>query len=333
MYVRVSKNLSIYLSLFTCLGAFGVSARVRLFQKRLLSLCDVYLYIRYSIYLLKGRKIESVFPQSYKTTNKKMRAFSSSSLADAVVAFSSNDNNNTKRRERRRAKKAVSFCARRSRSRSQEKAAIIRAFFDDDDLTVGKKSFGRRETAVVAATLLLSSFSSTRAEEAHALQLAPLGKPEHVGGEKRVGVSVKEVREILERDLQPIEKLSDGTFKGAYFVTGNLTPEIFEDDCAFIDPTNTTKSLSKYMNALKILFDPETSSVDLKSIDIVDDHTIVGVYDCEGYLKLPWHPRVKPYTGTVTWKTNENGLIQSQLQSWTGISAAGAIMESFTPGS
>ena len=263
-----------------------------------------------------------------------MRAFSSSSLADAVVAFSSNDNNNTKRRERRRAKKAVSFCARRSRSRSQEKAAIIRAFFDDDnDLTVGKKSFGRRETAVVAATLLLSSFSSTRAEEAHALQLAPLGKPEHVGGEKRVGVSVKEVREILERDLQPIEKLSDGTFKGAYFVTGNLTPEIFEDDCAFIDPTNTTKSLSKYMNALKILFDPETSSVDLKSIDIVDDHTIVGVYDCEGYLKLPWHPRVKPYTGTVTWKTNENGLIQSQLQSWTGISAAGAIMESFTPGS
>ena len=264
-----------------------------------------------------------------------MRAFSSSSLADAVVAFSSNDNNNTTRRERRRVKKAVSFGARRSRSRSQEKAAIIRAFFDDDDLTktVGK-SFGRRETAVVAATLLLSSFSSTRAEEAHALQLAPLGKPEHVGGEKRVGVSVKEVREILERDLQPIEKLSDGTFKGAYFVTGNLTPEIFEDDCAFIDPTNTTKSLSKYMNALKILFDPETSSVDLKSIDIVDDHTIVGVYDCEGYLKLPWHPRVKPYTGTVTWRTNgENGLIVSQTQQWTGISAAGAIIESFTPGS
>ena len=144
---------------------------------------------------------------------------------------------------------------------------------------------------------------------------------------------MKEVREILERDLQPVEKLSDGTFKGAYFVTGNLTPEIFDDDCAFIDPTNTTKSLSKYMNALRILFDPETSSVDLKSIDIVDDHTIVGVYDCEGYLKLPWHPRVKPYTGTVTWKTNENGLIESQTQIWTGISAAGAIMESFTPGS
>lgn len=264
-----------------------------------------------------------------------MRAFSSSSssLADAVVAFSSsnNDDNATLRRRRRRATAVSSFGARRRRSRSREKTAMI--ICDDDDETVGK-SFGRRETTVVAAALLLSSFFSTRAEEAHALQLAPLGKPVRVGGEKRVGVSVKEVREILERDLQPIEKLSDGTFKGAYFVTGNLTPEIFEDDCAFIDPTNTTKSLSKYMNALKILFDPETSSVDLKSIDIVDDHTIVGVYDCEGYLKLPWHPRVKPYTGTVTWKTNgENGLIVSQTQQWTGISAAGAIMESFTPGS
>jgi len=263
-----------------------------------------------------------------------MRAFSSSSssLADAVVAFSSSNNGNATRRRRRRATDVSSFGARRRRSLgSREKTAMI--IRDDDDETVGK-SFGRRETTVVAAALLLSSFFSTSAEEAHALQLAPLGKPVHVGGEKRVGVSVKEVREILERDLQPIEKLSDGTFKGAYFVTGNLTPEIFEDDCAFIDPTNTTKSLSKYMNALKILFDPETSSVDLKSIDIVDDHTIVGVYDCEGYLKLPWHPRVKPYTGTVTWKTNgENGLIVSQTQQWTGISAAGAIMESFTPGS
>jgi len=263
-----------------------------------------------------------------------MRAFSSSSssLADAVVAFSSSNNGNATRRRRRRATDVSSFGARRRRSLgSREKTALI--IRDDDDETVGK-SFGRRETTVVAAALLLSSFFSTSAEEAHALQLAPLGKPVHVGGEKRVGVSVKEVREILERDLQPIEKLSDGTFKGAYFVTGNLTPEIFEDDCAFIDPTNTTKSLSKYMNALKILFDPETSSVDLKSIDIVDDHTIVGVYDCEGYLKLPWHPRVKPYTGTVTWKTNgENGLIVSQTQQWTGISAAGAIMESFTPGS
>jgi hypothetical protein len=267
-----------------------------------------------------------------------MRAFSSSSssLADAVVAFSAsnNDDNATLRRRRRRATAVSSFGARRRRSLgSREKTAMIILDDDDDDETVGK-SFGRRETTVVAAALLLSSFFSTRAEEAHALQLAPLGKPVHVGGEKRVGISVKEVREILERDLQPIEKLSDGTFKGAYFVTGNLTPEIFEDDCAFIDPTNTTKSLSKYMNALKILFDPETSSVDLKSIDIVDDHTIVGVYDCEGYLKLPWHPRVKPYTGTVTWKTNgENGLIVSQTQQWTGISAAGAIMESFTPGS
>ncbi|CAL6375659.1 unnamed protein product [Bathycoccus prasinos] len=172
---------------------------------------------------------------------------------------------------------------------------------------------------------------ATKTEEANALQLAPLGKPTRIGNEKRTDASIEEIKEILRRDLQPVEKNADGTFRGAYFVTGNVTPEIFEDDCRFIDPTNTTKSLSKYVNALKILFDPENSSVDLRSIEVKDENTIVGVYDCEGYLKLPWHPRVKPYTGTVTWKTSKNGLIESQTQEWSGVSAAGAIMESFTP--
>ena len=172
---------------------------------------------------------------------------------------------------------------------------------------------------------------ATKTEEANALQLAPLGKPTRIGNEKRTDASIEEIKEILRRDLQPVEKNADGTFRGAYFVTGNVTPEIFEDDCRFIDPTNTTKSLSKYVNALKILFDPENSSVDLRSIEVKDENTIVGIYDCEGYLKLPWHPRVKPYTGTVTWKTSKNGLIESQTQEWSGVSAAGAIMESFTP--
>ncbi|CAL6378096.1 unnamed protein product [Bathycoccus prasinos] len=172
---------------------------------------------------------------------------------------------------------------------------------------------------------------ATKTEEANALQLAPLGKPTRIGNEKRTDASIEEIKEILRRDLQPVEKNADGTFRGAYFVTGNVTPEIFEDDCRFIDPTNTTKSLSKYVNALKILFDPENSSVDLRSIEVKDENTIVGIYDCEGYLKLPWHPRVKAYTGTVTWKTSKNGLIESQTQEWSGVSAAGAIMESFTP--
>ena len=172
---------------------------------------------------------------------------------------------------------------------------------------------------------------ATKTEEANALQLAPLGKPTRIGNEKRTDASIEEIKEILRRDLQPVEKNADGTFRGAYFVTGNVTPGIFQDDCRFIDPTNTTKSLSKYVNALKILFDPENSSVDLRSIEVKDENTIVGVYDCEGYLKLPWHPRVKPYTGTVTWKTSKNGLIESQTQEWSGVSAAGAIMESFTP--
>lgn len=34
---------------------------------------------------------------------------------------------------------------------------------------------------------------------------------------------------------------------GEYFITGDLTPEIFADDCVFRDPTNETKGLSRYV--------------------------------------------------------------------------------------
>ena len=204
------------------------------------------------------------------------------------------------------------------------------------DVTTSSSSRGRRRvTATIFMAIVSNSVTSSDSGDdvAEALELAPLGKPKHIGGEKRVGIEVASVREILERDLRPVRKVDDGssTYEGAYFVTGDLTPEIFADDCAFIDPTNTTRSLSKYVNALKILFDAENSQVLLRTIEVIDDHTIVAEYACEGYLKLPWHPRVKPYVGTVTWKTNDDGLIIEQNQKWTGVTAAGAILESFTP--
>jgi hypothetical protein len=224
----------------------------------------------------------------------------------------------------------------RRRTKSNDDNNNNKADEEEDEEEKEEELKKTRRAMMTKMVLSLSSSGvgvllATKTEEANALQLAPLGKPTRIGNEKRTDASIEEIKEILRRDLQPVEKNADGTFRGAYFVTGNVTPEIFEDDCRFIDPTNTTKSLSKYVNALKILFDPENSSVDLRSIEVKDENTIVGIYDCEGYLKLPWHPRVKPYTGTVTWKTSKNGLIESQTQEWSGVSAAGAIMESFTP--
>ena len=107
--------------------------------------------------------------------------------------------------------------------------------------------------ATVAATTLLASRSQPL--PALALPLAPLGKASsQIGGEKLTGLTPQQVADILARNLR----------EGEYFITGDLTPEIFDDSCRFKDPTNDIVGLSRYVKALGILFDPGFSAVRLK---------------------------------------------------------------------
>jgi len=157
---------------------------------------------------------------------------------------------------------------------------------------------------------------------AEALPLAPLGKVgKHVGGVKLTNLSPEEVANILARNLRD----------GQYFVTGDLTPEIFADDCRFKDPTNDVRGLSRYLTALGILFDANYSRVQLVDIKVTEPYTIEARWTLGGYLKFPWHPRVAPFEGkTVYSLSKENGLIEMQDQTWS-ISGAEALKETFTP--
>jgi hypothetical protein len=156
---------------------------------------------------------------------------------------------------------------------------------------------------------------------AEALPLAPLGKVETVGGRKLTNLPPQEVADILARNLRD----------GQYFVTGDLTPEIFADDCRFKDPTNDVKGLSRYITALGILFDANYSRVQLLDIQVTGPNTIEAKWTLGGYLKFPWHPRVAPFEGkTVYSMSKENGLIEMQDQTWS-ISGAEALKETFTP--
>ena len=58
---------------------------------------------------------------------------------------------------------------------------------------------------------------------------------------KKIGLSARQVAEILENDLSEKQ----------YFVTGNLTQEIFADNCRFLDPTNDTVGLKVWQNCLR----------------------------------------------------------------------------------
>ena len=98
----------------------------------------------------------------------------------------------------------------------------------------------------------------------------------------------------------------------------------------FKDPTNDIVGLSRYLTALTLLFDPASSSVQLRRIAVVAPREIEAVFVLGGYLKLPWKPYVKPFEGTVRYSLNESGLVQTQSQTWA-VSAAEALLETFTP--
>lgn len=149
-------------------------------------------------------------------------------------------------------------------------------------------------------------------------------------------------RESAASDLTSAEEivatLREDVATRQYFVTGELTEAIFARDCRFVDPTTDVRGLERYLRAVRALFDERRSSVRLiGDLRLVDATTIEGDYRAEGYLKLPWNPRVPPYEGHITWKLRPNdgsadaGLIVEQRQTWS-ISGGEALRETFTPG-
>jgi len=138
---------------------------------------------------------------------------------------------------------------------------------------------------------------------------------------KRTGLSDAEMRDVL----------ADG-LRAGYFVRSSAMPvAVFADNCRFKDPTTDVIGLSRYLAALDVLFDPETSAVTLLSAEVVAPRRILARWTLGGRLKLPWRPRVPPFEGTATYTLNEEGLVIEQRETWD-ISAAEALRETFTPG-
>ena len=163
--------------------------------------------------------------------------------------------------------------------------------------------------------------------------LAPLGSATTtVGGAKRICLSevLPECLPLLAKTLaRDIEKGATG--KGGYPISGDLTPEIFRDDCRFIDPTNDVTSLAKYRKALTILFDPNESSVTLVKGPVVDEskRTISATVRSVGTLQLPWRPKIEPWESYLVWKIDADGLIEQQSQTWN-VTATSALKQTFS---
>ena len=170
-------------------------------------------------------------------------------------------------------------------------------------------------------------------------KLAPLGPKESTTIPKSTNLSPEEIAQRLTNDL-----MYGATNRGGYFLTGDLSRDLFRDDCVFEDPTNRVDSLNQYQTALTLLFDPENSSVELldDGLKVVrerclnsDDQcttTIRGRLRSRGYLKVaPWRPYVKAYETNIVWTLDpKTGLIARQDQTWSK-GASEALRETFTP--
>jgi hypothetical protein len=159
--------------------------------------------------------------------------------------------------------------------------------------------------------------------------LAPLGRKETYSN-KSMNLSLDELAERLTNDLT---RGSQGN--GGYFISGDISTDIFKDDCVFEDPTNRVSSLSQYQRALTILFASNRSTVEIISPLVVNegDYTITGRLRSDGYLQLPWNPYISSYETTITYTIDrQTGLIERQSQTWSK-SASKALQETFTPGS
>ncbi|CAM9804997.1 unnamed protein product, partial [Chrysoparadoxa australica] len=156
----------------------------------------------------------------------------------------------------------------------------------------------------------------------------------------------QEVAKVVERDFVQVRLTAtfycphDSTpaqcyllpLQGKYLITGDITESIYRPDCQFTDPTTNVHGVKKYTDAVKVLFDGNSSSLKLLSKPEVssDGKEVTAQWELSGYLKFPWHPYVKPYTGTTVFTLDEKGLISSHAETWS-ISALDAALATITP--
>ena len=136
----------------------------------------------------------------------------------------------------------------------------------------------------------------------------------------------------------PLEELSriivqDWNHGKGYYITGLLTKEIYRNDCLFDgpDPDMPVKGLRKYLSSASNLFDKKVSKAELISLQL--DHEqrkVCASWRLEGVLNLPWHPSVKPWTGSTTYIFDEDMLVERHVETWD-ISVLDAFLSTLFP--
>ncbi|GLC45237.1 hypothetical protein PLESTB_000721900 [Pleodorina starrii] len=129
---------------------------------------------------------------------------------------------------------------------------------------------------------------------------------------------------------QALEAIRRDFVERQYYVTGDLSRELFAANCTFKDPTVEVVGVEPYVRALQTLFDPTTSRADLISIRTTAPDTVVLRWRLGGSLKLGGL-KIKPYTGTTVYTISDDGKVVRHEETWD-ISTVDAFVSTFLPG-
>eukprot|EP00638_Chattonella_subsalsa_P004214 CAMPEP_0117756386 /NCGR_PEP_ID=MMETSP0947-20121206/14047_1 /TAXON_ID=44440 /ORGANISM="Chattonella subsalsa, Strain CCMP2191" /LENGTH=249 /DNA_ID=CAMNT_0005575963 /DNA_START=256 /DNA_END=1005 /DNA_ORIENTATION=- len=147
-------------------------------------------------------------------------------------------------------------------------------------------------------------------------------------------LSLSEIASIIHSDWSGIGPDGREISGKGYYMTGKLTKEIYDEQCFFDgpDPDMPVTGLRKYLLFAAQLFDQRISRADLvKPIEIdKQSNTITAYWRIEGVLNLPWHPFVKPWTGSTLYKIDSSGLIVEHVEKWD-ISVIDAFVSTLFP--
>ena len=199
------------------------------------------------------------------------------------------------------------FTGRLSASSSRRRAPAI--FSLADDASAHRECRRRDVLQYAAATTSLSLVTWPQALKAAVS-----------GDDKLRAMSIAELRDIVQKVF----------LQNQYYVTGNLTPQVYRPDCQFKDPTTNVKGVQPYTTAVSKLFDATKSKAEMVSLKVSGPNTLARRWRLAATLNIPGSPAIKPYTGTTKYVTDDSGLICKHLEEWD-ISALDAFVSVLFP--
>lgn len=162
--------------------------------------------------------------------------------------------------------------------------------------------------------------------------------PRSLTPEEQVALAARQAARQSAPQLE-LQTLMDGLredFRRQYLFTGQIDPNLYDDDCVFTDPTLSFTGLATFernLASLRPVLDAVLGEtrVELYSLE-ASETCVTASWRMSGGIRLPWRPRIELRGRTrYTFDTSRKGRIVRYDEFWES-SAAEQLLALFKPG-